>query len=197
MGERKGNGVRRKVTGFRAERRGEGAVGNYGDAEGYHRYMGGWSAALSPPFLDFAGRDGLSDVLDVGCGTGNLMAELGAAHPDAVLTGIDPSQALLTKARERPELGRAVLIAGGVEAMPFAAGRFSHVLSMLVLQEFADRDGALAEMRRVRRGQAASLRAANGILRGCRSSRRWSRPSRRSTRRPAGAARAAGIAGVR
>ena len=154
-----GTGCRGKPTGFRAGWTGRGAVGKYGDAEGYDRYMGGWSAALSPLFLDFAGREGLSDVLDVGCGTGNLMAELAAAHPDAVLTGIDPSQALLAKARARPELGRAVLIAGGVEAMPFAAGRFSHVLSMLVLQEFTDRDGALAEMRRVTR--------PGGVVAGC------------------------------
>lgn len=144
----------------RASVRGKGVgMGTYGDAEGYDRYMGGWSAALSPLFLDFAGRKGLSDVLDIGCGTGNLLAAVAAAYPGAALTGIDPSAALLAKAQARPELAGVTFVAGGVEAMPFANGRFSHTLSMLVLQEFADRDGALAEMRRVTR--------PGGVIAGC------------------------------
>jgi SAM-dependent methyltransferase len=121
----------------------------YGDADGYDRYMGGWSALLSPRFLDFAGREGTSEVLDVGCGTGNLLVAVAAEHPGARLTGVDPSAALLAKARMRPELSQASLVAGGAGALPFADGRFSHTLSMLVLQEFPDPDGALAQMRRV------------------------------------------------
>jgi SAM-dependent methyltransferase len=93
----------------------------------------------------------MTAVLDVGCGTGNLLVEVAAGHPGLPLTGIDPSEALLGKARARPELADAALVAGGVEAMPFVDGAFSHTLSLLVLQEFADRDGAVVEMRRVTR----------------------------------------------
>jgi SAM-dependent methyltransferase len=41
------------------------------------------------------------------------------------------------------------LEAGAVEALPFPDSRFTHTLSLLVLQEFSDRARALAEMRRV------------------------------------------------
>jgi ubiquinone/menaquinone biosynthesis C-methylase UbiE len=134
-------------------------AGKYGDADGYDLYMGGWSAALSPPFIAFAGGTAGNDVLDVGCGTGNLLAALTAAHPGTRLTGVDPSAALLAKARARAELNGSTLVAGSVEALPFADGRFSHVLSMLVLQEFTDRGRALGEMRRVTR--------AGGVVAGC------------------------------
>lgn len=123
----------------------------YGDATGYDRYMGGWSAALSPRFIAFAGVMEPVEALDVGCGTGNLLVALRAKFPAARLTGIDPSEALLSRARERPELAGVSLETDGVEVLPFADGRFTHTLSMLVLQEFVDRPRALAEMRRVTR----------------------------------------------
>lgn len=134
-------------------------MGKYGDAAGYDRYMGGWSAALSPLFLDYVG-DGLSDVLDVGCGTGNLLVAVREAYPNATLTGVDPSEALLATARARVRLSGAKLIFGTVESLPFADEAFSHTLSMLVLQEFAGNAGvALEEMRRVTR--------AGGMVAGC------------------------------
>jgi SAM-dependent methyltransferase len=121
----------------------------YGDAAGYDSYMGGWSAALSPLFVAFAGvRDGAS-VADIGCGTGNLLAAVAAACPQAGLIGIDPATALLAKARQRPELAGATLIEGSVEQLPLSGSAVDFVLSMLVLQEFTDRSRALSEMRRV------------------------------------------------
>ncbi len=131
----------------------------YGDAEGYDAYMGGWSAALAPPFLTYAEVTPEAAVLDVGCGTGNLLAAIKARYPGAKLAGVDPSTALLAKARRRPELADARLEEGMVEALPFPDVSFDHTLSLLVLQEFADRGCALSEMRRVtRRG---------GIVAGC------------------------------
>ena len=123
----------------------------YGDADGYDSYMGGWSAALSPIFLDFVGIDGPARVADIGCGTGNLLAALAARNPEASLVGIDPSLALLSKARLRPELAAAAFEVGAVEALPVQGGSADYTLSMLVLQEFADRPLALAEMRRITR----------------------------------------------
>ena len=130
----------------------------YGDAEGYDAYMGGWSAALSPPFIAFAGSEPRR-VLDVGCGTGNLLAALRARWPHAAVTGIDPSSALLAKARGRRSLAGAELFEAKVEHLPFAAHTFDQTLSMLVLQEFGDRLAALAEMRRVT--------VPGGIVAGC------------------------------
>jgi ubiquinone/menaquinone biosynthesis C-methylase UbiE len=131
----------------------------YGDAEGYDAYMGGWSTALSPPFIAYAEVSPHAAILDVGCGTGNLLAAIKASHPGAKLSGVDPSAALLAKARQRPELADAHLKEGTVEALPFDDGAFDFTLSLLVLQEFADRGRALGEMRRVTRG--------GGIVAGC------------------------------
>ena len=78
----------------------------YGDADGYDSYMGSWSAALSPPFIRFAGIFEAAHVLDIGCGTGNLLCSLATDFPRAKLVGIDPSTSLLEKARGRPELVR-------------------------------------------------------------------------------------------
>jgi ubiquinone/menaquinone biosynthesis C-methylase UbiE len=123
----------------------------YRDAEGYDAYMGGWSTALSAPFLDFVGIDPRAAVLDVGCGTGNLLAALRAASAFTRLTGIDPSPELLDKARRRKELAGVTWTEGVVEALPFASGSFDFTLSLLVLQEFRDRLQALSEMKRVTR----------------------------------------------
>jgi SAM-dependent methyltransferase len=124
----------------------------YGDADGYDAYMGGWSAALSPLFLDFVGFDGAHVcVLDVGCGTGNLLAEVARRYPATQVTGIDPSPVLLKKARGRGELARATLLESTIEALPLRDGNFDAVFSMLVLQEFPDRHAALLQMIRATR----------------------------------------------
>lgn len=75
------------------------AVTKYGDADGYDAYMGGWSAALAPSFVAFAGVSDGTTVLDVGCGTGNLLASVSTALPRSHLFGVDPSPALLSTLR--------------------------------------------------------------------------------------------------
>lgn len=123
----------------------------YADADGYDAYMGGWSAKLAGPFLDLAGvRDG-GTIVDLGCGTGNLLAAAAKAFQNATLIGVDPSSALLAKARRRPELVSTTFIEGGVESIPLAAQTSDFTLSLLVLQEFSDRPAALAQMRRITR----------------------------------------------
>jgi ubiquinone/menaquinone biosynthesis C-methylase UbiE len=123
----------------------------YGDADGYDSYMGGWSAALAPLFVKFAAVGEPASLLDIGCGTGNLLAELAVAFPRAGLTGVDPSTTLLDKACQRPELARVTFLEGTVEGLPFERGTFDCTLSLLVLQEFSDRLLALRELRRVTR----------------------------------------------
>ncbi len=117
------------------------------------------TGTAAPKLVKFSGVKAGATVLDVGCGTGNLLAEVAARHPGVRFVGIDPSEALLRKARARADLSGARLLAGGVESMPFADGGFSHTLSMLVLQEFTDRERAIAEMRRVT--------GAGGIIAAC------------------------------
>lgn len=123
----------------------------YSDADGYDAYMGGWSTKLAVPFLDFASVQDGGTIVDLGCGTANLLAAAAMSFGDARLIGVDPSPVLLAKARRRSELGRATLLEGGVERIPLATAIADFTLSLLVLQEFSDRPAALAEMRRITR----------------------------------------------
>jgi ubiquinone/menaquinone biosynthesis C-methylase UbiE len=123
----------------------------YGDAEGYDAYMGHWSTALAPLFLHFADIEPARSILDIGCGTGSLLAAAAARNFPAGLFGVDPSAALLQRARQRPELKGATLIKGSAEELPFAEHAIDASLSLLVLQEFSDQRRVLAELRRVTR----------------------------------------------
>ena len=88
------------------------ATGVYGDAEGYDAYMGRWSAALAPSFLGFTALAQPQSLLDVGAGTGNLLAAMCATFPRTRVVGIDPSSALLERARSRDDLENVELIEG-------------------------------------------------------------------------------------
>ena len=131
----------------------------YADADGYDDYMGTWSALLAPPFVEFASLERPRSLLDVGCGTGSLLATAMCRFPDARLVGVDPSAALLNKARRRSELGPVRFGSGTAESLPFETGEFDCCLSLLVLQEFPDPLRCVSEMRRVTR--------AGGIVAAC------------------------------
>lgn len=121
----------------------------YGDADGYDAYMGRWSALLAPLFLRFAVREPPGSLLDIGCGTGSLLAAARQSYPGVKLVGVDPSGALLAYARRLRDLSGIPLVRSVAEALPFTGRVFDSVLSLLVLQEFPDPQRALADMRRV------------------------------------------------
>ena len=87
-------------------------------------------------------------VLDVACGTGTLAREVAArTGPSGMVSGLDPSQAMLAAARRRaPHL---VWKQGVAEALPFANGVFDAVVSQFGLTFFTDRRAALGEALRV------------------------------------------------
>lgn len=84
-------------------------------------------------------------VLDVGAGTGALLAELRGRAPAAELAAIDLAHGMALAARERG----AAAMTGDAEALPLAAGRFDLVVSSSALQWLPRLGPALAEMRRV------------------------------------------------
>ena len=70
------------------------AIGRkYADADRYDAYMGGWGKSLAGPFLDFASVQDKGTIVDLGCGTGNLLAEATMALRNASLIGTDPERA--------------------------------------------------------------------------------------------------------
>jgi ubiquinone/menaquinone biosynthesis C-methylase UbiE len=89
-------------------------------------------------------------ILDIGCGTGALLATLARKQPHAKLSGVDfSSQMLSVAARRLPaslELRQAP-----AEALPFPAASFDRVISTSAFHYFRDPEGALGEMKRVLR----------------------------------------------
>jgi ubiquinone/menaquinone biosynthesis C-methylase UbiE len=94
-------------------------------------------------------------VLDVGCGTGNLLLALGARRPDLDLTGIDPDPLALSRAtRKAGRAGTAVRWDRGyADALPYPDGSVDRVFSSLMLHHLDPpaKDAMLAEVRRVLR----------------------------------------------
>jgi ubiquinone/menaquinone biosynthesis C-methylase UbiE len=122
-------------------------------AEIYERYM---VPALFAPaaehLLAVASLRPGEHVLDVGTGTG-IVARLAVPNvaPTGMVTGLDVSPDMLSVARARA-LEEGLSIAwheGHAEALPYSDQRFNLVLSQFALMFFADRQTALAEMRRV------------------------------------------------
>jgi len=89
-----------------------------------------------------------SRILDIGCGTGRLLALVAEQCPDADLIGLDLAPNMLVHARER--LGSAVqLLQGDAECLPFLTEFFSLVLSSSTFQWLDSLDSCFGEVARV------------------------------------------------
>lgn len=91
-----------------------------------------------------------SRVLDVGCGTGELLRRVRANVPDAVLAGLDPVPEMLDVARDKLS-GRADLRVGYADRLPWNAGTFDVVVSCNMFHYISHPLAALREMARVLR----------------------------------------------
>lgn len=119
--------------------------------ESYDRYMGRWSRALAPRFLDWLNPPAGLDWLDVGCGTGALSeAVLAAAAPGSIVA-VEPSEGFLARAQARLADPRISFRQGSAEALPVETASCDIAASALVLNFVPDRAKALAEMRRALR----------------------------------------------
>jgi ubiquinone/menaquinone biosynthesis C-methylase UbiE len=118
-------------------------------ATGYDRHWSGYvarSMALTLAALPALASG--SRVLDVGCGTGQLLAALRARDRSLTLTGVDVSEGMLAKARER--LGPDVdLHRAPAECLPFGDGAFDVVVTVSSLHYWRAPERGLAEIARV------------------------------------------------
>jgi ubiquinone/menaquinone biosynthesis C-methylase UbiE len=76
----------------------------------------------------------VSKVLEVGCGTGHWLSILSDLPIE--LTGVDPSRAMLEKARRR--VARAQLVCASAENIPFPGGSFDLIFCVNAFHHFSD-----------------------------------------------------------
>lgn len=97
--------------------------------------------------LSMAGRE---RVLDVGCGTGELLARIAAKYPAAPLAGLDPVPQMLELAKEklRPDVDLRV---GWANDLPWPPESFDVVISCNMFHYITHPVEAVREMARVLR----------------------------------------------
>ncbi len=123
----------------------------FDDSQAYERFMGRWSRAAAPVFLDWLAVRPGARWLDVGCGTGILAETLLQLCAPASVHGVDPAAAQIAAAAQGPLAGRAQFQVADAQHLPFADASFDVVASALVINFIPDPPLALAEMRRVAR----------------------------------------------
>jgi ubiquinone/menaquinone biosynthesis C-methylase UbiE len=128
-----------------------------GAAEVYDRFVGRYSPRLAQAMCDAAGVRPGQRALDVGCGSGALVAALAERLGAENVAAVDPSEPFVEHARARVPGAR--ISAGPAESLPFADGEFDATLSQLVVNFLSDPEQGLREMARVTR--------AGGVVAGC------------------------------
>jgi ubiquinone/menaquinone biosynthesis C-methylase UbiE len=109
-------------------------------------------------------------VLDIGCGTGQLLRRASRHFPEATLTGVDASKDMLRVAQAAVPVGAPVrFVEAFAEHLPFDDGAFDLVTTTMSFHHWADQPAALREVRRVMAPGGGFLLAdalAAGLLRG-------------------------------
>ncbi len=112
---------------------------------GLHRR---WKRAAVRSLCEGLPNDGR--VLDIGCGTGDMLLLISDELPEAQLTGLDFSPNMLAQARERcQDLSALTLVQGDAQALPFDDKDFDGVSIAFALRNTTDYGTVISEARRV------------------------------------------------
>ena len=103
--------------------------------------------------------DRIGNVIDIGCGPGDVMLRLATARPTARITAIDGSDAMIELAREAVRsaglLERVTALQGYIPGLPLEERSFDAILSKDLLHHLPDPMVLWSEARRLGRSGAA------------------------------------------
>ena len=120
----------------------------WNDAVGYETYVGHWSRAVAPRFLDWLALPTRLRWLDVACGTGALTSAILARCGPEAIVGLDGSTDYLASAQRSCQEPRVRFVFADANVLPFPSTSFDVSVSGLALN-FIAFDRALAEQHRV------------------------------------------------
>ena len=103
-----------------------------------------------PPILEELEKEPFSELLDVGCGTGPMIALLVEKYPDRRYTGLDITPKMIEVARAKG-LPNARFVVGDSENMPFDEASFDAVICANSFHHYPDPQAFFASARRVLR----------------------------------------------
>ena len=101
-----------------------------------------------PPILEELRASSFETLLDVGCGTGPMLELLSAEYPDAILTGLDLTPAMIEVARAK-RLPNARFVVGDAEDLPFPDASFDVVICANSFHHYPNPQAFLSGVARV------------------------------------------------
>ncbi len=121
----------------------------FNDGAAYERGMGTWSRLAGEVFLEWLAPSNRLRWIDVGCGNGAFTELIVQKCDPTAIEGIDPSEAQIAFARERPTARKVEYRQGDAEALPYDNNCFDVATMALVIFFVPDPMKGLREMVRV------------------------------------------------
>ena len=117
-------------------------------ARSYDRRWARYTATTTRETLSRLALQPGNRLLDLGCGTGELILQIHRLYPEVRIIGADLALAMLFEAGEKLP-GVAALVAADAVRLPFAAGAFDVVVSSSSFHYWPSPEAGLTEIRRV------------------------------------------------